>query len=585
MRILFLKLCISASFFSFFSGFSFAQSKPLYKLPDVYLERRVSENPEPFLIGTDTGLFKILPSGIADPLWTEGKVERILRTQAKWFFVTEKGIYSSLDLKEFTQHNIGLPSLIVKNYENGNKEIVQKMPLLKDICADPLNPDILVTATKDEVFITRDGGLSWKSLGSASNYTSGMKAIAVSHMPVYGKNGEIESTEVVVFMSHPIYGFSYCRADEKKPKWIDVSAGFSAMKSLTQVDEISDILPVLCRDSAGSIYAEIYLSQSFIPNIYRFDWRTKKAEKIYQGENPCDAIDGLCQNGSNLIFSTVGKILSLSLETREVSEISSFNSWRENLTAAGDTINSAFVPKSISQLGANVTLNELWLLNPETILSPWAYLANKKKSIYASVYQLRNSSGIKKNKKIVSDNKLNSVVIDMKDDYGLLRFEPNSQLLKQKGKVTQYKINLEQVVSEFKKDGVYLIARIVVFKDRNLASYDKGKYAVWNSSTNSPWIGIRGKEDVTDENGNLSGTKTVYYDENWVDPYSEEVWEYNVEIAKELVSRGFDEIQFDYIRFPTDGKNLNSAVYRWRDKGMVKESALVSFLSYARKNI
>ena len=552
MRILFLKLCISASFFSFFSGFSFAQSKPLYKLPDVYLERRVSENPEPFLIGTDTGLFKILPSGIADPLWTEGKVERILRTQAKWFFVTEKGIYSSLDLKEFTQHNIGLPSLIVKNYENGNKEIVQKMPLLKDICADPLNPDILVTATKDEVFITRDGGLSWKSLGSASNYTSGMKAVAVSHMPVYGKNGEIESTEVVVFMSHPIYGFSYCRADEKKPKWIDVSAGFSAMKSLTQVDEISDILPVLCRDSAGSIYAEIYLSQSFIPNIYRFDWRTKKAEKIYQGENPCDAIDGLCQNGSNLIFSTVGKILSLSLETREVSEISSFNSWRENLTAAGDTINSAFVPKSISRLGANVTLNELWLLNPETILSPWAYLANKKKSIYASVYQLRNSAGIEKYKKIVSDNKLNSVVIDMKDDYGLLRFEPNSQLLKQKGKVTQYKINLEQVVSEFKKDGVYLIARIVVFKDRNLASYDKGKYAVWNSHTNSPWIGIRGKEDVTDENGNLSGTKTVYYDENWVDPYSEEVWEYNVEIAKELVSRGFDEIQFDYIRFPTD---------------------------------
>ena len=585
MRILFLKLCISASFFSFFSGFSFAQSKPLYKLPDVYLERRVSENPEPFLIGTDTGLFKILPSGIADPLWTEGKVERILRTQAKWFFVTEKGIYSSLDLKEFTQHNIGLPSLIVKNYENGNKEIVQKMPLLKDICADPLNPDILVTATKDEVFITRDGGLSWKSLGSASNYTSGMKAVAVSHMPVYGKNGEIESTEVVVFMSHPIYGFSYCRADEKKPKWIDVSAGFSAMKSLTQVDEISDILPVFCRDSAGSIYAEIYLSQSFIPNIYRFDWRTKKAEKIYQGENPCDAIDGLCQNGSNLIFSTVGKILSLSLETREVSEISSFNSWRENLTAAGDTINSAFVPKSISQLGANVTLNELWLLNPETILSPWAYLANKKKSIYASVYQLRNSAGIEKYKKIVSDNKLNSVVIDMKDDYGLLRFEPNSQLLKQKGKVTQYKINLEQVVSEFKKDGVYLIARIVVFKDRNLASYDKGKYAVWNSHTNSPWIGIRGKEDVTDENGNLSGTKTVYYDENWVDPYSEEVWEYNVEIAKELVSRGFDEIQFDYIRFPTDGKNLNSAVYRWRDKGMVKESALISFLSYARKNI
>lgn len=585
MRILILKLCISASFFSFFSGVVFAQSKPLYKLPEAYLERNDSASPDPFLIGTDTGLFKILPSGIADPLWTEGKVERILRTQAKWFFVTENGIYSSIDLKEFKQNNTGLPLLVVKNYENGKKEIVQKMPLLKDICADPLNPDVLVTATKDEVFITRDGGASWKSLGSASNYTSGMKAVAVSHMPVYGKTGEIEGSEIVVFMSHPIYGFSYCRADEKNPKWIDVSAGFSAMPSLTQVDEISDILPVLCRNQSGNIYAEIYLSQSFIPNIYRFDWRTKKAEKIYQGENPCDAIDGLCQNGSSLIFSTVGKILSLSLETKEISEISSFSSWRENLTAAGDTVNSAFVPKNISQLGSNVILNELWLLNPDTVLSPWASVANKKKSLYASVYQLRNSAGIEKYKKIISDNKLNSVVIDMKDDYGLLRFEPNSPLLKEKGKVTQYKIDLEQVVSEFKKNGVYLIARIVVFKDRNLASYSGGKYAVWNYSTNSPWVGIRGKEAVADENGNPAGSKIVYYDENWVDPYSEEVWEYNVEIARELVSRGFDEIQFDYIRFPTDGTNLNSAAYRWRDKGMVKESALVSFLSYARKNI
>lgn len=86
------------------------------------------------------------------------------------------------------------------------------------------------------------------------------------------------------------------------------------MKSLTQVDEISDILPVLCRDSAGSIYAEIYLSQSFIPNIYRFDWRTKKAEKIYQGENPCDAIDGLCQNGSNLIFQQSEKFFRFLLK-------------------------------------------------------------------------------------------------------------------------------------------------------------------------------------------------------------------------------------------------------------------------------
>ncbi|MGN0728838.1 putative glycoside hydrolase [Treponema sp.] len=555
----------------------------MYRLPEEYLERTSPVSSEVFLIGTDTGLFKILPSGIADPLWTEGKVERILKTPAKWFFVTEKGIFSSADLKEFTQCNTGLPSLVVKQFEGGEKKLVQRIPLLKDICADPFDPDILVTATKDEVFLTRNGGASWTSIGSASRYTSGMKAVAVSHMPVYGKSNEITGTELVVFMSHPIYGLSYCRVDEKNPKWVDVSAGFSAMPSLTQVDEISDILPVLCRDSYGSVYTEIYLSQSFIPNIYRFDWKSKKGVKVFQGENPCDAIDGLFQNGSSLVFSTLGKILSLSLSEKTVSEIPSFETWREFLTAAGDTVNSAYVPSHISGLDASVILNELWLLNPDTVLSPWAASANKKKAVYASVYQLRNSQGIEKYKKIISDNRLNSVVIDMKDDYGLLRFEPESELLKQKGKVTQYKIDVKQVVDEFKKDGVYLIARIVVFKDRNLAAYNNGKYAVWNSATNKPWVGIRGTESANDGSG--QGTKTVYYDENWVDPYSEEVWEYNVEIARELVSRGFDEIQFDYIRFPTDGTNLNSAVYRWKDNGMVKEGALVSFLSYARKNI
>jgi hypothetical protein len=51
------------------------------------------------------------------------------------------------------------------------------------------------------------------------------------------------------------------------------------------------------------------------------------------------------------------------------------------------------------------------------------------------------------------------------------------------------------------------------------------------------------------------------------------------------VARGFDEVQFDYIRFPTDGENVDAASYRWRDPGMDKESALASFLRFARENI
>ena len=222
-------------------------------------------------------------------------------------------------------------------------------------------------------------------------------------------------------------------------------------------------------------------------------------------------------------------------------------------------------------------LSELWLLTPDKSTSPYDEKITDKKAIYISAYQVREQAGITKYRRIVKNNNLNAVVVDMKDDAGLLRFVPNSPLLKEKGYVTAYKMDIEKFVSEFKQDNVYLIGRVVVFKDKNLADYGGGKYAVWNSSTKKPWVGIK---SIDKETGAVS-----YYGENWVDPYSEEVWEYNVAVANELIERGFDEVQFDYIRFPTDGINMGSAYYRWRDAGMDKESALMSFLAYARKNV
>lgn len=589
MKTIYEKICL-AFFILFVTKSVFAQTKPLYQLPETLPEKKVvfkekDKDGTPFLLGTDRGLYKIISNGTAEPLWTEGKIDRIIRTESRWFFLTDKGIISSTDLETFTERNNGLPFLTIKSFDGIQKQLEQKSALLKDICADPFNSEILVTATKDAVYLTRDGGLNWENIGSASKYTAGVKAVAVSHMPVYDKTNSIVDTELVVFMSHPIYGFSYYRADANKPSWFDVSAGFSAMPSMTQVDEIADILPVMCKDSKGQYFTEIYLSQTFLPNIYKFNWKDRKGEKVYHGEEPTDTIDGLCQSGSNIVYSALGKISIFSLKDGTVTDLENYSTWKNRLNAAHSIVNAAYVPKVVSGLDTPLELSELWLLNPDVILTPWGEVANKKKAIYSSVYQLRNDTGIAKYRKIVNDNKLNSIVIDMKDDYGLLRFEPENPLLKEKGKVTGYKIDVDKLVSEFKKDGTYLIARIVVFKDRNLASYGNGKYAVWNYKTNKPWVGIRGYENIVSEDDTVTGQKVNYYDENWVDPYSEEVWEYNVEIAKELIKRGFDEIQFDYIRFPTDGINMGSATYRWKDKGMDKESALVSFLSYARKNI
>jgi hypothetical protein len=152
-----------------------------------------------------------------------------------------------------------------------------------------------------------------------------------------------------------------------------------------------------------------------------------------------------------------------------------------------------------------------------------------------------------------------------------------------------------------KAKGRYLVARIVVFKDQRMHEYAGGAWAVWNGAESVAWRGYEwetkevpippppGAPPSTAAPATAPATTTVterkYNGEYWVDPYSEKVWEYNVAIAREIIARGFDEVQFDYIRFPTDGVNLEDARYRWKDAGMDMESALMSFLGYARANI
>ena len=79
----------------------------------------------------------------------------------------------------------------------------------------------------------------------------------------------------------------------------------------------------------------------------------------------------------------------------------------------------------------------------------------------------------------------------------------------------------------------------MTFKDNVLANA-RPDLAIIDTRTGEPWI----------DNEKLA----------WVDPFREEVWDYNIAIAREAAARGFDEIQFDYVRFPTDGK-LGAAKY------------------------
>ena len=581
------------------------ETKPIYSLPKIIEPKRSDsgalakknseqgevknatikrvqiEETKNTLLATESGLKKINPNGKQSALWSEGSVQQILPVENSFYFVTSKGILYTSDLQNFELRNQGLPTYTIKKF-NAKREtsFETKAQDLKDLAFNPLNPKEMVTATKERVYLTRDGGLSWTSIGSASLRTNGIKAVAVASM----KSGADGQTESVVFMAHAILGFWHYKPDAAKPDWIDSNRGLECSDPNNSSDEVSDILPVVVQDENKNKYCEIFLAQTFMPRIYHFDLAAQKSACVYKGNEPCDTIDSLWQNGSSISFVAPGKICSFDMTNNSTGDLTeALSSYVAEFSKSKELVNAAWIPAENAKglkISGGVLLNELWLLDSGKILSPYAAKIDGQKSLYVPAYQAHLPGGFEKFKKIILDNKLNSLVIDMKDDYGLMRFDAQDPLLTQKGVVSKYALDLDKFVKTFKEENIYLIARIVVFKDRNLSNYNNGEYAVWDKRYKRPWQGISGTETLED-----GTTQTKYYDEAWVDPFCPEVWEYNVAIAKELISRGFDEIQFDYIRFPTDGQNLYNASYRWQSEGMDKEGALRSFLSYARENI
>jgi len=126
-------------------------------------------------------------------------------------------------------------------------------------------------------------------------------------------------------------------------------------------------------------------------------------------------------------------------------------------------------------------------------------------------------------------NNLNALVIDVKGDRGFIPFKVDLPLAEEIGaqKIILIK-DIKGLVQTLKEKNLYLIARIVVFKDDPLAAA-KPEFAVKNKGGGV----FRDREKL-----------------RWVDPFRKEVWDYNIAIAKIVAELGFDEVQFDYVRFP-----------------------------------
>ncbi|BCR21602.1 hypothetical protein BKFM_00164 [Borrelia sp. HM] len=203
-------------------------------------------------------------------------------------------------------------------------------------------------------------------------------------------------------------------------------------------------------------------------------------------------------------------------------------------------------------------------------------LASNKGSIYLTAYTLSNKKSVEERFKFIKRLGMNAVIIDFKDDSGILTYSSKLDV-PNKIKAVKNLLDVPYILSKAKEFGIYVIARVVVFKDAKLYTHNNYEYALWNKKTNRPWGNI-----IRVSNGD--GSFKFVQKEYWVDIFNKDIWDYNLHIAKEIESLGVDEIQFDYIRFPTDGP-VSLITSRFNKYNMQAIDALESFLIMARKSV
>ena len=156
---------------------------------------------------------------------------------------------------------------------------------------------------------------------------------------------------------------------------------------------------------------------------------------------------------------------------------------------------------------------------------------------------------------------LTALELDVKDENGEIGFMTRSVPLAVSIGAARDYFEARSVVRQVHERGVYLIGRIVVFEDPVL-------------SRARPDLAIRRTDGAVWRDAAGLG---------WTNPYDRRVWKYNVDVAIAAARAGFDEIMFDYVRFPSDG-DVDSAVYDNRGS-LAKREAMPAFLRYAKSRL
>jgi len=182
------------------------------------------------------------------------------------------------------------------------------------------------------------------------------------------------------------------------------------------------------------------------------------------------------------------------------------------------------------------------------------------KALYLSSFGATHGGIMGNAKEIIKNTEINALVIDIKMDRGQIAFATTNPIANKIGaqELILFK-DIKKFTSDLRKEGIYSIARIVVFKD-------------------SPFVEAHPNLGVRRSDGSLFKDKEGLY---WIDASRKDSWDYMISIAEDTAKAGFDEIQFDYVRFP-DAKGVKFSVENTQAE---RVKAISGFLEAARTRL
>lgn len=436
-----------------------------------------------------------------------------LSREAGLLFSADSGI-------SWEPRNDGLPTKLIYPFRQ------QKVRYLTALGVDQVNPSRVLVSTTNSIYLSEDFGITWRRIETKNSIPHSAYITSLALSPKDNQTILIGTSFSGMFETGDL-GKSWVNISDNL-KFLYQGAGFW--------DEISAL--AYDRDDPDQIYFVCGFSNSF----YKLAKERKNAIEL---SLPSFSSDGIVEK---LQETNIPEEL---LDPRNNNPLVPQPTANPQLVLDTGTLDQLFKNESYR----NQSVEDLAKL--ERLKT-----AADKYGIYVRADYVHGKY-LDKKFEFIKNNGFNAMVIDFKDDFGRLTYNTKLEIAYQVGSAKQGPvINVEELLAKAKENGIYVIARIVVFQDPKLYHYQNFKYAAWDRITNKPW-----------------GTK-----EYWVDPFAKDVWDYDLAIAEELQSMGIDEIQFDYIRFPTDGA-IGRIVYRYQPDGSEKIDALESFLAYARERL